>query len=68
MQDNLNTTKSQMLTIKQFALKNPWPNESTLRNLYYRRKDNGMAKAFIKVGKRIIVDEEVFFKILKAQK
>lgn len=57
-----------MLTLKQFAEKNPWPNESTLRNLYYKRKVNGMEMAFKKIGRRIIVDEEVFFQILKAKK
>ncbi len=68
MKENLNQSKSQMLTLKQFAEKNPWPNECTLRNLYYKRKTNGLEKAFIKVGRRIIVDEEVFFVILKGKK
>lgn len=64
----LNPDKNQLLTLKQFAEKNPWPNESTLRNLYYKRKSNGLDKSFIKVGKRIIVDEEVFFSLIKAKK
>lgn len=68
MKESLNVNKPQMLTLKQFAEKNPWPNESTLRNLFYKRKENGLDLAFKKIGRRIIVDEEVFFQLVKSKK
>lgn len=68
MKESINVNKSQFLTLEQFAQKNPWPQESTLRNLYYKRKSNGLEKAFIKVGRRIIVDEEMFFALIKSRK
>ncbi len=68
MQECLKTNRSQMLTLKQFAEKNPWPSAGTLRNLFYASKRNGLEKAFVKIGRRIIVDEEVFFQLIRAKR
>ena len=67
MTDNLDRNRFQLLTLKQIAEKNPWPNESTLRTLYAKRKTNGLEKAFIRNGSRILVDEEKFFSLMKAK-
>lgn len=68
MKENLSHQRNQMLTIKQFAEKNPWPNETTMRNLFYKRRENGLEQAFVRIGRRIIVDEGKFFELIRAKK
>ena len=56
-----------LLTFKQFIDKNSaldrWPfTLGGLRSLYRRRDTNELAHAFVKVGKRILVDEDKFYK------
>ena len=65
--DNLDPSQYQLLTLKQFAEKNPWPNVTTMRNLFYKRETNGLKDAFKIWGRRIIVDEKKFFEVVKGQ-
>jgi hypothetical protein len=58
--------ENNLLTFKQFIEKNKrldrWPfTESNLRSLYRRRLSNGLEKAFVKIGCRILVDEDKFY-------
>ncbi len=66
MKEHFTPGTHQLLTIKQFAEKNPWPKEGTLRFLYANKAANGMQKAFKRWGRRILVDEEEFFRVIKA--
>lgn len=65
MQENLLSDKSQLLTLEQFSEKNPWPTRSSLYTLYKNRVKNGLKDAFSKWGRRIIVDEELLFSLIK---
>lgn len=55
-----------LLTLKQFAEKHPWPSVSALRNWSYRsqrdKRLKPLQKCFKKVGARILIDDEEFFK------
>jgi len=51
-----------LLTVRQFAEKHPWPSQSGLRALIYHGKIEG---AIIRSGRRILIDEKRFFEILK---
>ncbi len=69
MQDNLNQEIPQVLTLKQFIQKHPWPNMNTLRSMYAKRKVNGLEKAFPPSGGRIIiVDDGILFGLIKGKK
>ncbi len=55
-----------LFTFKQFIDKNTlidrWPfTEGGLRSLYRRREINNLAHAFVKVGTRILIDEDKFY-------
>ena len=57
---------SNKYTVKNFALKNQksgtWPSsESAIRALRNRAIENGFEKAFVTVGRRVLVDEERFW-------
>jgi len=63
------------LTVKEFAKKceelKCWPHsESAIRKIIYDSTLglNNFSSAIIKGGKRILIDEEKFWKILKSQK
>lgn len=51
-----------ILTVKQFVQKHPWPTESALRALIYHNK---IDEAVFRSGRRVLIDEERFFEILK---
>jgi len=54
-----------LLTIKQFCLAYPWPSESAMRSYVYRAKDLGLAGAFIKFQKRVLVNPNIFFALIQ---
>ncbi len=57
---------SKKFTVKSFALKNresgAWPHsESAIWALKARTPENGFGKAFIHIGRRVLVDEDRFW-------
>ena len=38
-----------------------WPPQGGLRHLTFHRESNGFARAFVKCGRRVLVDEIEFF-------
>jgi hypothetical protein len=42
-----------------------WPTLGALRHLASRRHKKGLGKVFIKVGKRVVIDEQAFFDWVK---
>ena len=56
------------LTVKEFARKHSTFSESALRWLIFNRSTNGFGGCFRKIGKRILVDEAAFFKIIDSSK
>lgn len=71
------TTRT-LLTVKQLSQKHPAFSLSSLRNLLFKAKQrmtsigaiqgNGLEKAVIRVGRKILIDEEIFFEWLDDQK
>jgi hypothetical protein len=53
-----------LLTVSQFAIKHPAFSESSLRWLRFNSQNNDMAPAFLKLGRRVYIDEEKFFQCL----
>lgn len=69
-------TPTRLIPVTQWADYHPWPPLGRLRHLIFNaapRKDsrgqvfsgNGYAPAFIRVGRRILVDETRFFQIAR---
>lgn len=43
----------------------PWPTNGGLRHLAFHRDTNGFREAFVKVGRRLLVDEAKFFECVR---
>jgi len=59
------TDSSRLLTIRQFCLAFPWPSESAMRAYVYRSSELGIEEAFVRVGRRVLVDSKKFFFLIK---
>ncbi|NCP62018.1 MAG: hypothetical protein GW748_01725 [Alphaproteobacteria bacterium] len=55
------------LTVKQMAVKNPAFTESSLRYHIFNEHKNGINKAICRIGKKILINEELFFEWLEDQ-
>jgi hypothetical protein len=58
-----------LLTVKQFSEKHPAFTQGSIRALIFTEESNGLAKAgaIVRIGRRVLVDEEKFFGWAKAQ-
>ncbi|WP_303900774.1 hypothetical protein [Thiohalomonas denitrificans] len=64
-----------MLSVKQFAEAHPAFTEPALRNLIFESKPrpssrgtipgNGFGPALLRVGRRVLIDEDKFFELLR---
>lgn len=57
----------QLRTVQQFCQANPAFTTGGLRWLLFHRQTNGLEQAILKVGRRVLIDEEKFFAWLDAQ-
>jgi len=55
----------QLLTIKQFCSRFPWPSESAMRSYIYRAKLLGLEEAFVRLRRRVLIDANKFFELVK---
>lgn len=55
------------LTVKQFAEKHPAFSESSLRYHIFHARNNGFSKVILRVGRKILIQENVFFDWVKEQ-
>lgn len=56
-----------LLSIRQFAEKHTAFPQGGLRALRFNSPQNGFADAFVTVGRKVLIDEERFFKIVALQ-
>jgi hypothetical protein len=56
------------LTVKQLAAKHPYVTEAALRWMLFNRAQNGLNSAVIKIGRKILIDEESFDKWIEGQR
>ena len=54
-----------LITVRQFSSKYPWPSESAMRSYIYRANELGMASAFVRVGRRVLIDVNKFFELVQ---
>ncbi len=53
------------LTFRDFEAKYQWPTERSLRKLAFERESNGLAPAFVKFKKRILVLPQTLFRLIR---
>lgn len=61
------TKEKRIWTFKQFCSYYAWPTMSGLRWMYAQRKEKDIQDAFLKVGRRVLVDVDKFWEILQQQ-
>lgn len=57
--------KTRYIPVPQWSEFHPWPASGGLRNLIFKRNENGFDKVVIKIGKRVLIDEKAFFEWVK---
>ncbi len=57
--------KYSLITIKQFCQKYPWPSQAAMRGYIFREGKSRLKDAFFKIGRRVLIDENKFFEIIK---
>ena len=55
--------ETQLLTVRQFTQKYPWPTESGIRALIFgaSKNENKFQSAFKRVGRRVLIDQSEFW-------
>ena len=55
------------LTVRQFVTKYPWPSESAIRAYILRAQELGLAAAFVRFKRRVLVRPGIFFSLISEQ-
>ncbi len=57
-----------LLTVKQFCEEYSWPTESALRSIILAADwdENNFKESFVRVGRRVLINEELFWNIIKS--
>lgn len=61
------TEKTRFIPITDWPKHHPWPPIGGLRNMRFQAEHNGFKAAFVKVGRRVLVDEQRFFEAVQRQ-
>lgn len=62
-----NLTLSRLIPVPEWNQHHSWPPQGGLRHLIFNEKTNGFSSAFKRVGRRVLVDEREFFRIVNEQ-
>lgn len=54
-------------SVRMFSYKYPSFPEGGLRHMIFHAESNGFAKAFLRIGRKVLIDEEVFFQCIADQ-
>lgn len=61
------TTEKRYWTITQFCSYYAWPTLAGMRARFRERNENGFKDAFLRDGRRIIIDVDKFWELLRAK-
>lgn len=61
----MSETANRFIALTDWPKHHEWPPIGGLRHLVFFKEKNGFANAFVKVGRRILVDEAEFFRVVK---
>ena len=56
---------SRLIPVPEWKNYHDWPPEGGIRHLIFNAERNGFKKAFKRVGRRVLVDEQEFFKCVE---
>jgi hypothetical protein len=61
------TNARRLVPVNRWNDKHEWPPEGGLRHLIFHADKNGFNKAIVRCGRRVLIDEDAFFKWLDEQ-
>ena len=64
---NQTQTQTRLIPITDWNQYHPWPPTGGLRHLRFHESAKRFSGAFVKVGRRVLVDEAKFFECVKNQ-
>ena len=67
MQSNSDDRPGRLIPIDSWPEFYPWPTPPGLRHLAFNSETNGFKTAFVKVGRRRLVDDAEFFRCARDQ-
>ena len=56
-----------LIPLTEWNKHHPWPPQGGLRHLVFYENTNGFKDAFVRVGRRVLIDEKKFFEIATQQ-
>jgi len=56
-----------LLTVNQFSESHPFMTNGGLRFIIFNANSNGFKKAIKRLGRKVLIDEEIFFQCLNEQ-
>ena len=59
--------QTRLIPVKRWPEIHEWPSEAGLRHLRFYCESNGFKAAFIRVGRRVLIDERAFFECARNQ-
>ena len=66
--DSVQQTRTpRVYTVKQFSARNPAFSEGSLRWLLFNSRENKLDAAVVRVGRRVLIDEDRFFAWIEEQ-
>ena len=66
MEERISGTQStRLIPVPDWNKYHAWPPAGGLRHLIFNAENNGFKKAFKRIGRRVLVDEQEFFKCVE---
>lgn len=63
----MSSKRPTLSTIEQFCQHHPAFTPGGVRHIRFHATENGFARAFVQIGRRVYINEEVFFEIALGQ-
>jgi hypothetical protein len=68
-QENLNLSHTpRLLSVRQFSLEHKAFTEASLRFMMFNENTNGFKRAFLRIGRKRLIDEDMFFECARNPK
>ncbi len=58
---------NRLIPVTRWSDYHPWPPDGGLRHLIFHAKENGFAKVLKRCGRRVLIDEQEFFRWVEEQ-
>lgn len=60
-EESVSNERTRFIPLTDWPKYHPWPPIGGLRHLMFNREHNGFSRAFVKCGRRVLIDEARFF-------